>query len=140
MSSVLSNLPSELPSKALYILFPHWLCFEQRRKRVILQKIARSIQPAVSMTRAMSLALFLIIRSKHMSSNYYLIEKLVEAHRQELLREAEQSRLLKEAPRSRFQIIRRDATSLGSFFGAVGARLKRGTPSRGSMAREGSGR
>jgi hypothetical protein len=75
-----------------------------------------------------------------MSTNYYLLEKLAEAHRQELLREAEQQRLLTGAPRSRFQIIRRSAASLGRLFVAVGARLKRVTPSHDAIAHEGSGR
>lgn len=75
-----------------------------------------------------------------MSTNYYLLEKLAEAHRQELLREAEQQRLLTGVPRSRFQIIRRGVASLGRLFGAMGARQKRVTPSHDALVREGAGR
>ena len=75
-----------------------------------------------------------------MSNNYYLLEKLADAHRQELLRQAEQQRLLKGVPRARFHIISRSAASLGRLFVAVGTRLNRVTPSHDAIAHEGSGR
>ncbi len=55
-----------------------------------------------------------------MAYNYDHANKMVEAHRQDLLREAEQQRLLAELPRQQNRI----AAKLGMFFTMLGTSLK----------------
>jgi hypothetical protein len=71
-----------------------------------------------------------------MESNFYLTEKLAEAHRQELLREAELQGLMKGVPRSRFKLISWSLAFLGRLFVEVETRLKRVTPSDDTIAHE----
>jgi hypothetical protein len=69
-------------------------------------------------------------RSKHMSSNYYLMEKLAEARRLELLREAEQQRLLNSLPQNRYRPARYLAAKIGMLLVALGSRLQQIEASR----------
>ncbi len=75
-----------------------------------------------------------------MIPHLHIHEQLMFERVKALQQEFEQQRLLNGVPRSRFQIIRRGAASLGRLFAAVGARLKRVTPSHDAIAHEGSGR
>jgi hypothetical protein len=75
-----------------------------------------------------------------MIPNLHIHEQLMFERVKALQQEFEQQRLLKGVPRSRFQIIRRGTASLGGLFGAVGASLKRVTPSHDSMAHKEAGR
>jgi len=59
-----------------------------------------------------------------MDSKIYLLEKLRQAHYQELLREAEQERLLAQLPRHRQSTIKRAAGKLGVLLLKLGTRLK----------------
>ncbi len=71
-----------------------------------------------------------------MSQNYYLNEKLAEAHRQELMHQAEQERLLAHMPGQRSRI----AVQLGVFLSVLGTSLKQLgrllMPEQASEARE----
>lgn len=59
-----------------------------------------------------------------MGPNMFLMEKLSEAHRQELLREAERERLLAQLPRHRWSVGRHVAAKLGVLLLKLGTRLK----------------
>ncbi len=59
-----------------------------------------------------------------MSQNYYLLEKLAEAHRQDLLREAEHERMLAGLPKASSSSIRRLTGRLGMLLIALGMRLQ----------------
>jgi hypothetical protein len=59
-----------------------------------------------------------------MSPNIYLMEKMYEAHRQELLLEAERERLLAQLPRHRLSLSRHVAGKLGMLLIWLGARLR----------------
>lgn len=59
-----------------------------------------------------------------MGPNFYMIEKLSEAHRQEHLREAERERLLAQLPQHRRSASRHAAGRLGMLLLWLGARLK----------------
>ena len=60
-----------------------------------------------------------------MGPNFYLIEKVSEAHRQELLREAERERLLAQLPRHHGNVSRHAAGKLAALLLWLGASLKR---------------
>ena len=68
-----------------------------------------------------------------MNQNYYLLEKLAEAHRQDLLREAEQQRRLNSLPREHLHITRWVAAYVGTLLVALGTSLKRLEPGRESV-------
>jgi len=55
-----------------------------------------------------------------MSQNFYLMQKLAETHRHELMREAEQQLLVARLPRQRNGI----AAKLGAFFTMLGTSMK----------------
>jgi hypothetical protein len=59
-----------------------------------------------------------------MGTNFYLLEKAYEAHRQELLREAERERLLAQLPRHRGRVSRHVAGRLGALLLWLGAKLR----------------
>ncbi len=59
-----------------------------------------------------------------MMQNYYLQEKLAEAHRQNLLREAEQRRMVVHLRQHSFSLTRRSAVKLGGFLVMLGMSLK----------------
>lgn len=65
-----------------------------------------------------------------MASNYYLMEKLAEARRQDLSREAEQQRLLATLSQNRARPARDLAARIGMLLVALGRRLKRIEASR----------
>ena len=58
-----------------------------------------------------------------MIPNLHIHEQLMYERVKALQQEFEQQRLLKRVPRARVQIVRRGATSLGRFLGAVWASL-----------------
>ncbi len=59
-----------------------------------------------------------------MGLNIHLIEKVSEAHRQELLREAERERLLAQLPQQRQSLSKYVAGKLGTLMLWLGARLR----------------
>jgi hypothetical protein len=59
-----------------------------------------------------------------MGTNFYLLEKASEAHRQELLREAERERLLAQLPSQRGRVSRYVAGKLGALLLWLGAKLR----------------
>ena len=59
-----------------------------------------------------------------MAYNYYLSEKLAEAHRQDLLREAAQQELVARLPRHRSRLVGHLAAQAGILLVAPGTRLK----------------
>ena len=59
-----------------------------------------------------------------MSSNFYLQQKVVEMHRQELLQEAERERLLAQLPRHHVNVSSYIAGKLGTLLLWLGGRLK----------------
>jgi hypothetical protein len=59
-----------------------------------------------------------------MGPNFYLIDKVSEAHRQRLLREAERERLLVQLPRHRRRVSRHAAGKLGALLLWLGTRLR----------------
>jgi hypothetical protein len=54
----------------------------------------------------------------------YTLEKLAQAHRQQLLHEAEHERMLRELPTRSHHSIRHIAAQLGTFLIALGTRLR----------------
>ncbi len=60
-----------------------------------------------------------------MLPNYYLQEKLLQAHHQELLRQAEQQRLLAHLPRDRQSLARQLAGKLAVLLVSLGTSLQR---------------
>lgn len=58
-------------------------------------------------------------------SNNYLREKLIEAHRQDLLRETEQQRMLEHLPQHSSSLMRYMARKLAAFVIVLGTSLKR---------------
>ena len=60
-----------------------------------------------------------------MLPNYYLQEKLIQAHHEELLRQAEQQRLLAHLPGYRESLARHLTGKLGILLVALGTRLQR---------------
>ena len=59
-----------------------------------------------------------------MAPNYYLYEKLAEAHRQDLLHEAEQRRLVAQLPRQRRNLGKKAVYGLGALLVKLGMWLK----------------
>jgi hypothetical protein len=70
-----------------------------------------------------------------MAYNFYLAEKLAEAHRQDLLREAEQQRLVASLPGPRSRRLRQRVAQVGLFLLALGTRLKQFALSKKTVAR-----
>lgn len=60
-----------------------------------------------------------------MLPNYYLQEKLIQAHYEDLLRQAEQQRLLAHLPRYRESLARHLTGKLGVLLVALGTSLQR---------------
>jgi hypothetical protein len=65
-----------------------------------------------------------------MLPNYYLQKKVLQAHREELLRQAEQQRLLAHLPRDLQSLARQLAGKLGVLLVALGTNLQRLEPER----------
>lgn len=65
-----------------------------------------------------------------MLPNYYLQEKWLQAHHEELLRQAEQQRLLAQLPPDRQSLARQLAGKLGVLLVALGTSLQQLEPER----------
>jgi hypothetical protein len=65
-----------------------------------------------------------------MSTNYYLLEKLAEAHRQELLRQAEQQRLLAQLPQPDRKVLLPSLARLKLSLRALRTRVRKGLQRR----------